>query len=201
LPKPTEQAISAGSTFVLKVPEELNKKLLELENGGIGHRRREGFGQIEIDPPTWEPPIDSGKQPRPVPVDKPKTEDETESFAIVQERVKELLQRIGQEGDGTAGEAAVNQVRTILRDVAQGVVVLEAKAPAKMDFATRLRDLPYWRKRTAPAIKALIALIAALRAAGNEGSGASAQLAARAGLRKLDAQRRGSAARTGGEDK
>jgi CRISPR-associated protein Csx10 len=62
LPKPTEYAIAHGSVIVLAVDREFeggidDARLAELAAHGIGLRRIEGFGDIEINPPAWRPAV------------------------------------------------------------------------------------------------------------------------------------------------
>ena len=59
LPKAAEWAISMGSVFLFGydgiVDDDLYQKLHEIEQAGIGKRRREGFGQVTVaDAFHWE---------------------------------------------------------------------------------------------------------------------------------------------------
>jgi CRISPR-associated protein Csx10 len=59
LPKPAEIAIAMGSVIVLWLTEQPNQDALSrLVTDGIGLRRVEGFGMLELNPPPWrkQPP-------------------------------------------------------------------------------------------------------------------------------------------------
>ncbi|MBO3752844.1 hypothetical protein J5X84_42920 [Streptosporangiaceae bacterium NEAU-GS5] len=54
LPKPTEIAMSMGSVTVVQLAEEPDPgRLALLARRGIGLRRSEGFGTVEVNPPAW----------------------------------------------------------------------------------------------------------------------------------------------------
>lgn len=59
VPKPDEIAITMGSVFLFGLSTELDEDLLQallrMQRKGIGHRRREGFGQVMVaNPFHWE---------------------------------------------------------------------------------------------------------------------------------------------------
>lgn len=57
LPKPDEIAMAAGSTIRLKPTVVVEAThLAQLARAGIGLRRNEGFGLIEVNPPAWQRP-------------------------------------------------------------------------------------------------------------------------------------------------
>lgn len=57
LPKPQEIAVAAGSTVVLRPSAPVPAEVLgATELAGVGLRRSEGFGMIQVNPPPWEPP-------------------------------------------------------------------------------------------------------------------------------------------------
>jgi CRISPR-associated protein Csx10 len=54
LPKPAELAIELGSVVVLHCSEQPStERLRHLAREGIGLRRIEGFGSVEVNPPPW----------------------------------------------------------------------------------------------------------------------------------------------------
>jgi CRISPR-associated protein Csx10 len=59
LPKPDDLAITMGSVFLFGVTAPLNDDLLDIllniQNNGLGARRREGFGRVVVASPFhWE---------------------------------------------------------------------------------------------------------------------------------------------------
>lgn len=64
LPKPTELAVTAGSVFRLRLPATPTaEQLRHLVNHGLGVRRTEGFGWIELGP--WRSPHSPADDPEP----------------------------------------------------------------------------------------------------------------------------------------
>jgi CRISPR-associated protein Csx10 len=54
LPKPAELAMAMGSVAVLQLREQPGDEQLQcLRSAGIGLRRSEGFGMVELNPPPW----------------------------------------------------------------------------------------------------------------------------------------------------
>lgn len=57
LPKPDEMTLAAGSTLVLSPSMPVDSEALErLADVGLGVRRNEGFGSVELNPAPWTPP-------------------------------------------------------------------------------------------------------------------------------------------------
>jgi CRISPR-associated protein Csx10 len=57
LPKPTDHAVAAGSTWLLRLPEAVTgDRLATLAADGLGLRRTEGFGQVVVARGPWLPP-------------------------------------------------------------------------------------------------------------------------------------------------
>ncbi|MCB0990943.1 MAG: hypothetical protein KDB16_08195 [Acidimicrobiales bacterium] len=56
LPKPRELAAVPGSTFVYHVEGLTDRQCSSLAAHGLGHRTREGFGWIEVNPAPWVAP-------------------------------------------------------------------------------------------------------------------------------------------------
>lgn len=68
LPKPVDQAIATGSTWVLRSGRDVSsERLAALERDGIGVRRAEGFGRIEIVVGQEPAPVSARPTPRPEP--------------------------------------------------------------------------------------------------------------------------------------
>lgn len=72
LPKPVDHAVAPGSAVLLDLPDgaPTDDELLRLTARGLGLRRSEGFGWINVNPPPRRPhPLppadDSGEQPHP----------------------------------------------------------------------------------------------------------------------------------------
>jgi CRISPR-associated protein Csx10 len=67
LPKPTDHAVAAGSTWLLRLPGPVaGERLSALAANGLGLRRTEGFGQLALAREPWRRPAPAAP-PRPAP--------------------------------------------------------------------------------------------------------------------------------------
>ncbi|MEO5874832.1 MAG: hypothetical protein ABIS86_09695, partial [Streptosporangiaceae bacterium] len=85
LPKPLEIGIEMGSAIVLHLKEQpAEHALRRLVTGGIGLRRVEGFGVVEVNPPPWRP---AAPKPRPSAVPEPSLLAALRDNALLDEEV------------------------------------------------------------------------------------------------------------------
>jgi CRISPR-associated protein Csx10 len=199
LPKPTEHAICAGSTFILTVPAGSEEKLAALAAEGIGHRRREGFGRVQVDPPEWWPLPDSQTQPR---VAQPEAVDR-DNLAGVHAAVKALLDAIEGESDAKPDQTeAVNRVRAVLREVERDPAVLDEAQRTADGLEEWPSESRYWRSRGSAAWAALAALVEQLRGESSEPLPPDrVRRAASAAIRRLENQRCGPPSSPEGDDR
>jgi CRISPR-associated protein Csx10 len=167
LPKPMEQAVAAGSTYLIAIDASDPRYSEQFEAWvatGIGHRRREGFGFAVLDPDDWqEPPIISASTAE---TRKPgvSPSESAHKMAEVYAAVEALRKCLTE--DRLPGEEPVNRLFDVLRKIADANVALfPINDPgSERDVACQqLTDLAYWKNRSPVAFTKLLTLLNTLR--------------------------------------
>ena len=144
LPKPVDHALIAGSTYLIDVCEEDADAWSKVVVDGLGHRRREGFGVVELDPDVWEQPPKRSKPP---------LSQAEIAYKDMKEAIDKLLGALTAEEEGTISRAScVSQIHDLLR-------VLDQRSPNIEESLKELNERPFWRHCTRKAIEAREALL------------------------------------------
>lgn len=130
LPKPTDYALVAGTTYVIDVHTDEVEAWLKILAYGLGYRRREGFGALDFDPEPWSPP--------------PKREQPTSG--AVEDPVREAVNQIfvalrAEQGTDANQPEGINQIRDLLK-------LLSSTSQGARDAITELDKTAFWMKRS-----------------------------------------------------
>lgn len=125
LPKPRELAAVPGSTFVFSVSGLDAPACQQLAGVGLGQRTREGFGWIEVNPPSWSAP--RPRRPASPTTVSPDLDvsalcelaaaDRAWAISLLRERLLEIEQRLAAAPNGPQGVFAT--ARFVLLNSAQ----------------------------------------------------------------------------------
>ena len=136
LPKPSDHALVAGSTYVIDVPADEVTQLQKVLVDGLGYRRREGFGAVDLDPAPWAPP----------PVqESPSSTHVRSDFRVAVDKVFRTLQ--AEQGVTGIQAAWVNQVRDLLQALTRGTQISNGAI-------AETKERPFWTERTRSVIDA-----------------------------------------------
>jgi hypothetical protein len=140
LPKPSDDALIAGSSWVVDVPADETQIWSRALADGLGYRRREGFGVVELDPTPWRPHMKP-----------PVAESDDSPSARLAGAVRVLLDVLDHERDTKKEHAGhVNQVRDVLR------ALISAQSDAALEA---VRQRPFWVRRAGSSISAREVLV------------------------------------------
>jgi CRISPR-associated protein Csx10 len=145
LPKPADYALVAGTTYVVDVPAEDTNAWNQVQVTGLGHRRREGFGVVEVDPDLWEYPKSSEQS---APDRQVVTTSKGSPFTEIKNAIEGLLVSLRVEsGENENSVPQINQIRDLLS-------VLARDPRGVKEGLEQIKDRPFWQKRGTKVIDA-----------------------------------------------